>query len=1036
MTTHTERLLKNVSRWAPECPKQSTLLLELVPERIAPCETEKGEPNIKTNINGVEKTFHSSVDAEKEAKEWFDSQNLYQSKALIVYGVGAGHYFKAASDWLSEDRERFMVFLEDDLEVIFHLFNTKIGRELLTHQQVFLYFLEKDESGNFLNSSFESIPSILFLHQPVYSYINLYGELKRDLVEDCSKLIGYFQNHNTYQLLEQLTYGKQFFANYYRNLLELSDSNFADSMFKKFQGIPAVVCGAGPSLDKNRELLESLSDHALVIAGGSAMNTVNANGWVPHFGIAVDPNLSQYSRMFMNQSFEVPYFFRNRVFPEALRLLHGEHLYVSGSGGYNIASWFEKQLGIEGSKLEEGTNVVNFGIALAEALGCSPVILVGVDMAYTEGKSYASGILPHPILDLGQGPKTRSMTEQVIEKSDINGKLTHTLWKWVQESVWISQFSITRPDVELINATEGGIGAEAVPNQTLASVKDEFLNTSLDIDALIHVRIQESSFGNDFDSDEIVDKMRILMESLKVCKGHCRTLISEFCSVLETVEESDEENPKLITDGALAALKELNQEDAFKAVLSRFNESFLSFYGREDMESLYKDQDKRLDQKEINSRRTKLNIKRYKFLKGVCKENIERISTTLKESQIRNVITEGLLQQNEQGAEKGEDVLKARKHLDELTYEITDSTFKVEDSDLGITFEGDLVQEPVVKINIEELQEGGSRVKDVPSDFTGKVLCVSSDEKVVSEQYFQNGCLHGPSRGYFSDGTLASQAFYLEGKKHGKSLFFYPDGKLYAIKGYRKGVKQGQQTTFYDNGNKKMSSNYLEGQLDGMVSQYFTSKVLKRKVQFIRGKRHGKEIIWNLGGIKEIEINYIEDIPVGFSRSWHLNGQLAREVFYDENGKVVYVNGWTSDGVELPAELLIREDYFDKVSKQAGKLAGSIEEIIGHVNQIVPELSRSENMQDTETMSTDIKNIVSEMDHLREVYQQIESFKEETSEGAKEALWKTPETQKILGNQLDQIAENMAEDIENIEHTLKLMDQLLKHPKDEDQEPK
>ncbi len=206
-------------------------------------------------------------------------------------------------------------------------------------------------------------------------------------------------------------------------------------------------------------------------------------------------------------------------------------------------------------------------------------------------------------------------------------------------------------------------------------------------------------------------------------------------------------------------------------------------------------------------------------------------------------------------------------------------------------------------------------------------------------------------------------------------------------------------------------------------------------MNYIRGKRHGKEIIWNLGGIKEIEINYIEDKPVGFSRSWHLNGQLAREIFYDENGKVIYVHGWTSDGVELPAELLLREDYFEKVSKQAGKLAGSIEEIIGHVNHIVPELNRSEGLEDAGEFASEVKELASEMDHLREVYQQIESFKEETTEGAKEALWKTPETQKILGNQLDQIAEQMSEDIQSIEQTLQLMDQLLKHPKDQSGSP-
>lgn len=1030
MKTHSERLLKNVSRWAPDCPKQSSLLLDLNPKRIAFCETSKGEPNLKVLIDGVEKTFHSSENAAEEAQAWFSSLNLYQTKVIFVYGVGAGHYFHAAKSWLEEEKERRLVFLEDDLEVVYHLFNSEIGRELLTHDQTFLYFLERNEKGNLTESSFDAIPAIFFLHQPVFSSLKLYQDVKAETVEDCKKLVGYYKNFNTFQLLEQLTYGRQFFANYYRNLLELSESKCADRMFEGFQGIPAIICGAGPSLDKNRALLESLSDHALVIAGGSSMNTVNADGWLPHFGIAVDPNLSQYSRMFMNQGYEVPYFFRNRVFPEALRLLHGEHLYVSGSGGYQIAKWFEEQLGIEGKNLEEGTNVVNFGIAIAAALGCSPIILVGVDMAYTDGKSYASGILPHPILDLGQQPKTRSLNEQVIEKDDINGKPVHTLWKWIQESVWISQFSITKPEVKVINATEGGIGAEAVPNMPLKQVKDQYLKTSVDLETLIHVRVQESSFDKKMDADAVADKMRLLSVSLKKCKGYCSTLIAEFKKVSDLIRQTDQENPKLITDEALAALKQLNQEEAFKAILARFNESFLSFYGREDMESLYREQDKRIDQQEINQRRTQLNLKRYQFLKAVCKENIERIMTTLKENQIRHLITEGLFSQNV-GEQSATDRQKAMERLDAQTYEIGDQAFKVEDAELGLSFEGDLPQEESRKITIGKENDGIEDFVSSQSDWSGKVEFVDGEGRLVSDQLYRSGQLHGPSRGYFSDGSLACRTFYFEGKKHGKSLFYDRSGSLYAIKSYRNGKRAGRQESFYPNGNLKSSSHYLDGQLDGLTCQYFPSRVLKRKINFIRGKRHGKEIIWNLGGIKEIEINYIENKPVGFSRSWHLNGQLAREIFYDEKGKVIYVHGWTSDGVELPAELLLREDYFEKVSKQAGRLAGSIEEIIGHVNHIVPELNRAEGLDDAGEFVSEVKELSSEMDHLREVYQQIESFKEQTTEGAKEALWKTPETQKILGKQLDQIAEQMSEDIQSIEQTLQLMDQLLKHPKDQ-----
>lgn len=1029
MTMHSERLLKNVSRWAPDCPKQSTLLLELCPERIAFCETANGEPNLKEAIDGVEKTFHSAENAAEEAEEWFRSLNLYQSSVIFVYGVGAGHYFNAAKSWLEKAKEHRLVFLEDDLEVVYHLFNSEIGRNLLTHDQTFLYFLERGEKGRLLESSFGSIPAILFLHQPVFSSLKLYEETKPETVEDCRKLVGYYKNFNTFQLLEQLTYGRQFFANYYRNLLELSESKFADRMFEKFQGVPAIICGAGPSLEKNRALLETLSDHALVIAGGSSMNVVNADGWLPHFGIAVDPNLSQYSRLFMNQGYEVPYFFRNRVFPEALRLLHGEHLYVSGSGGYQVAGWFEEQLGIEGKNLEEGSNVVNFGIAIAASLGCSPIILVGVDMAYTEGKSYASGILPHPILDLGKQPKTRSVNEQVVEKDDINGNPVQTLWKWIQESVWISQFCITKPEIKVINATEGGIGVEAVPNVSLEEVKNQYLKTQVDLEALIHVRVQESIFEKIVDSEVVADKMRLLVDSLKKCKHHCSMLIEEFNKILEVIEQSDQENPKLITDIALQELKLLNQEAAFKAILARFNESFLSFYGREDMESLYKEQDKRIDQKEINLRRTQLNLKRYHFLKAVCKENIERIMTTLKEDRIRHLITEGLSSQH---ADK-EDVNDAQKALERIscqTYEVNENAFRVEDAELGVAFEGKLDTKHILKIGIESDRDRMQEFVSAQAGWSGKVEFVDNEGRVVSDQFYQSGKLHGPSRGYFSNGQLACQTFYLNGSKHGKSVFYDCAGSLYAIKGYRNGKRSGKQESFYPNGNLKFSSYFLDGQLDGLVCQYFSSRVLKRKINFIRGKRHGKEIIWNLGGIKEIEINYIDDKPIGFSRSWHLNGQLAREIFYDENGKVIYVHGWSSDGVKLPADLLLREDYFEKVSNQAGKLAGSIEEIIGHVSHIVPELNRAEGIENADAFASEMKELVSEMDHLREVYQQIESFREETTEGAKEALWKTPETQKILGSQLDQIAEQMSEDIQSIEQTLQLMDQLLKHPKD------
>jgi antitoxin component YwqK of YwqJK toxin-antitoxin module len=1028
MTTHTDRLIKNVSHWAPYCPKQSSQLLELVPKSLTLCQAANGELNLKCSIDGKEQYYHSMESPSHEADQCFQSLDLHQVKVLFVYGVGLGYAFQAARQWLDQSKEHVIVFLEDDIEVVYYLFDTELGKELLTHKQAQLYFLEKDQNGNFIEESFTTIPSLLFLPHQAYSYLSLYQELYPQLVSDCEKYLGYFKNYNTYQTFEQLTYGRKFFTNYYRNLLDLPHSKFADRMFGRFKGIPAIICGAGPSLEKNRALLEQLNDKALVIAGGSAMNAVNANGWLPHFGVAIDPNLSQYSRLFMNQAYEVPFFYRNRVFPEALRLLHGEHLYVSGSGGYGIASWFEQELGIEGTEIEEGTNVVNFGIAIAEALGCNPIILVGCDMAYTGNKSYAKGINPHPILDLNQAPSTRYASDEMIDKNDIFGNTVQTLWKWVTESVWISQFAITHPNVQIYNATEGGIGVEAVKNVQLDEMDKDYLSTMIDMNGLIHQRIHESAFGKDFDKDMIAGRMLELKESMERAKQHCKILMKEFADVLATIKETEDTNPKLITDKALDALKELNQETAFTTVLSKFNESFLSFYGREDMETLHQERDKRIDQKEINLRRTRLNRKRYKFLEEVAQANLERISATLKEDQIRTLITQGLsVEQSEESVALSDDVSRALDQWQSQTYLFENERYRVEDKDLGVQFEGRLFQEPVVRVQLEgEGSEFADFTKNHP-EFTGKLELVRCDGTVAMEHFYESGILHGPAIGYFSDGQVSSRCFYQHGLKQGKVVCYFPTGSLFSLTGFKEGKREGTQEYFYPNGSLKSAFNYLNGRLDGPIAEYFPNRVMKRKLSYLSGNRHGKEVIWNLGGIKEIEINYSYDKPVGFAKSWHLNGQLAREVFYDEEGKLVYVHGFTSDGVELPTDLMMREDYFEKVSQQAGTLTGSIEDIIGHVGKVVPLVKDYGMKEENSDYASDMRELQEEMGKLREIYQKIESYGEETSEEAKEALWKTPETQRILGKQIDQIADKMADDLGSIKHTLKLMDQLLKH---------
>ena len=180
----------------------------------------------------------------------------------------------------------------------------------------------------------------------------------------------------------------------------------------------------------------------MIIAGGSAINALNSYDFFPHFTAGIDPNPSQLMRMLANNAYETPFFYRNRIFTEALELNSGSKIYITGSGGYDLHKWIEKKLGVtEDEPIDEGYNIINFSVSIARKLGCNPIILCGMDLAYTNNQSYINGMKFHPLHNFKKSFLTKNATDEVIGFKDINGNQTTTLWKWVNEATWYSNFA-------------------------------------------------------------------------------------------------------------------------------------------------------------------------------------------------------------------------------------------------------------------------------------------------------------------------------------------------------------------------------------------------------------------------------------------------------------------------------------------------------------------------------------------------------------------------------------------------------------------
>ena len=109
--------------------------------------TRQGELNLTCTDKDQPFHYHSSYSAKKEADKWFQGLSLEGINVLYVFGTGLGYYFDAAKDWLSESRDHYLVFLENDMRVLHRLLETEKGSELLEHKQVQIHFFDNLETS-------------------------------------------------------------------------------------------------------------------------------------------------------------------------------------------------------------------------------------------------------------------------------------------------------------------------------------------------------------------------------------------------------------------------------------------------------------------------------------------------------------------------------------------------------------------------------------------------------------------------------------------------------------------------------------------------------------------------------------------------------------------------------------------------------------------------------------------------------------------------------------------------------------------------
>lgn len=246
-------------------------------------------------------------------------------------------------------------------------------------------------------------------------------------------------------------------ANYKANKSRIARYPGVLSLFEKFNNIPAVVVGAGPSLDKNIRWLLPAQDHALIICADTILGAIEQVGARPTIAVTLDPQ-AEIAMMFKGiNSAAIPLVAPTIAHPSALDEWKGELVFYN-----KFAPDIPRLVEIGKSNpdtgyLIPGGSVLSIGLDLAFRMGANPIAFIGQDLSYPRGSAYSKNTVYG---DAGYEQLLKERLGDMVTDIDIFGQETPTQKSLFITKQWMEWAFTTwkrKSKADFYNCTEGGI---------------------------------------------------------------------------------------------------------------------------------------------------------------------------------------------------------------------------------------------------------------------------------------------------------------------------------------------------------------------------------------------------------------------------------------------------------------------------------------------------------------------------------------------------------------------------------------------------
>lgn len=413
-------------------------------------------------------TYHPSHEAERYVAQY---DELSAETVLFMYGFSNGFIIRKALE--KNCPVQSCVVYEPSVEIFVKVLEEYDVTDLIRNTELLIFIRKINDE--LLEKTLYDIMNYRNWKLFQFSIVPCYDRL---FAKDCKEILKMFTNVHEYKHMEMNTlirFAQSGVKNEVKAMKWFMNCHALEQYKNKFpEDMPCIIVAAGPSLEKNAEVLRRAKGKALIICVDTALPFLLKKDIIPDIACTIDAQKG--TTYFMDTRLkDIPIMVSTDSDYRALEQIGDvKPIYIAAVNDFFQRLFKDKGYNVD--YFDGGGSVATVSFQVAVGLGFHTIILMGQDLAFSDDKAHA-----------GMGEVTKEDLDSKLMMVDAyNGG---QILSRVDFKHYIDWYNLKIPELTdrlIINATEGGAKLKGAVQMTLNDVVNNYCNKCYDMNAFIN----------------------------------------------------------------------------------------------------------------------------------------------------------------------------------------------------------------------------------------------------------------------------------------------------------------------------------------------------------------------------------------------------------------------------------------------------------------------------------------------------------------------------------------------------------------------